>query len=41
MCTSSYLLSLDVDIKTHRMVILFTEQVGWGSDASDLYLEDT
>jgi hypothetical protein len=40
--TSSCLLSINVVIKTYRMVILFIEQDGWGSDASNLgrYLVD-
>lgn len=33
---SSYLLSINVVIKTYRMVILFIEQVGWSSAASNL-----
>lgn len=35
-CTSSCLLSVNVVIKKYRMVILFIEQVGWGSDPSSL-----
>lgn len=34
--TSSCLLSINVVIKTYRMLILFIEKVGWGSDASSL-----